>query len=94
MYKQSHYREVPRWEIFMEQELRFGLDLGQLALLKKRVWANYEQLLRVAFSCFRGQFFFFNFQKLCSVRTKKLHKIELRKMQIISLKFNYEFKIG
>ena len=27
--KQSHYREVPRWEIFMEQELRFGLDLGQ-----------------------------------------------------------------
>ena len=22
---QSHYREVPRWEIFMEQELRFGL---------------------------------------------------------------------
>ena len=33
--KQSHYREVPRWEIFMEQELRFGLDLGRLALLKK-----------------------------------------------------------
>ena len=26
---QSHYREVPRWEIFMEQELRFGLDLGR-----------------------------------------------------------------
>jgi hypothetical protein len=24
--KQSHYREVLRWEIFMEQELRFGLD--------------------------------------------------------------------
>ena len=28
---QSHYREVPRWEIFMEQELRFGLDLGGMA---------------------------------------------------------------
>ena len=28
---QSHYREVLRWEIFMEQELRFGLDLGQMA---------------------------------------------------------------
>ena len=27
--KQSHYREVPRWEIFMEQELRFRLDLGR-----------------------------------------------------------------
>ena len=26
---QSHYREVPWWEIFMEQELRFGLDLGR-----------------------------------------------------------------
>ena len=26
---QSHYREVARWEIFMEQELRFGLDLGR-----------------------------------------------------------------
>ena len=36
-YCQSHYREVPRWEIFMEQELRFGLDLGRLALLKKNI---------------------------------------------------------
>ena len=33
---QSHHREVPGWEIFMEQELRFGLDLDQLALLKKK----------------------------------------------------------
>ena len=24
---QSHYKEVARWEIFMELELRFGLDL-------------------------------------------------------------------
>ena len=30
-WSQGHYREVPRWEIFMEQELRFGLDLGQMA---------------------------------------------------------------
>ena len=52
---QSHCREVPRGEIFIEQKLRFGLDLGQLAVLKKRIWANYEQLLRVVFSCFRGQ---------------------------------------
>jgi hypothetical protein len=36
-YYQSHYREVQRWEIFMEQELRFGLDLGRLALLKKKM---------------------------------------------------------
>jgi hypothetical protein len=33
---QSHYREVPRWMIFMEHELRFGQDLGRLALLKKK----------------------------------------------------------
>ena len=26
----------------MEQELRFGLDLGRLALLKTRVWDDYE----------------------------------------------------
>ena len=48
--------EKPRWwEIFMEQELRFGLDLGRLALLKKNIWANYEQLLRPVFSSFRGK---------------------------------------
>ena len=34
LWNQSHYRDVPLWEIFMEQELRFGLDLGRLALLK------------------------------------------------------------
>ena len=27
----SHYRVVARWEIFMEQELRFGLDLGRFS---------------------------------------------------------------
>ena len=28
---QSHYREVPRREFFMEQELRFRQDFGQMA---------------------------------------------------------------
>ena len=47
---QSHYREVPWWEIFMEQELIFGLDLGWLALMKKKtISADYEQLLRPVF---------------------------------------------
>ena len=27
---QSQYREAPRWKIFMEQELRFGQDLGRM----------------------------------------------------------------
>ena len=39
----------------MEQELRFGLDLGRLALLKKKIWANYEQFFRLFFSSFHGQ---------------------------------------
>ena len=39
----------------MEQELRFRLDLGRLAVLKKRVWADYEQLLRVFFHVFRDK---------------------------------------
>ena len=30
-YNQSHYREVMWWEIFMEQELRFGLKFGPKA---------------------------------------------------------------
>ena len=60
---QRQYREVPRWEIFMEHELRLGLDLGRLAVLKKRVWADYEQLLRVFFSCFQGQKKFLKFFK-------------------------------
>ena len=51
---QSHYREVLRWDISMEHRLRFGLDLGLLALLKKN-WADYKQLLRPFFSCFHGQ---------------------------------------
>jgi hypothetical protein len=36
---------VPWWEIFIEEELRLGLDLDWLALLKKK-WADFEQLLR------------------------------------------------
>ena len=44
--KQSHYREVPWWEIFMEQELRFG-QIGSTE--KKRFWADYEQLLSLVF---------------------------------------------
>ena len=58
----------------MEQELRFGLDLGRLALLKKNMVADYEQLLRPVFSLFRGQKRFLTFfWKHYSVCTEKLH---------------------
>ena len=59
----------------MEQELRYGLDLGRLAVLKERVWVN-EQLLRVVISCFQGKKKLNIFLKT-SVRTKKLHKMKL-----------------
>ena len=36
----------------MEQESRFGLELGQLGVMKKRVGADYKQLLRVFFCVF------------------------------------------
>ena len=50
VYKQNQYRDVPRWEIFLEQELRFGLDLGQLSLLKKimsNCWGQFFQVSMV-----------------------------------------------
>ena len=44
---------------------------------KKVDLRNSEQLLRVVFSTFGGQKFFFKFcQKHCSIRTKKLYKIK------------------
>ena len=44
-------------------------------LWNKRVWADYEQLLRPVFSRFWGQKFFF--WKPYSVLTEKLHKIKI-----------------
>ena len=38
----------------MELNMKFGLVLGRLAILKK-MGADYEQLSRVVFSCFQGQ---------------------------------------
>ena len=56
----------------MEQNMRFGLILGQLGILKKE-WANQEKLLRAVFSCFTGQNLFLKIRKIyCSVHTKKV----------------------
>ena len=52
---QSHYIEVALGDIFMEQKMRFELVLGRLAILKKKLGVNYEQLLRVFFLRFHGQ---------------------------------------
>ena len=34
---QSHYTKVATWEILMGQKLRFGLVLGRLTILKKKI---------------------------------------------------------
>ena len=39
----------------MEQELRFGLDLGRLAFVKKELRADYQQLLRLFFQVFMSK---------------------------------------
>ena len=46
----------------MEQNLRFGVALGRLVALKK-IWADYEQLLRQVFFMFRGAKKNFKFEK-------------------------------
>ena len=57
----------------MEQELRFELVLGRLALLKKKTFGR-------IMSNFRGQLFQVSVgKKNCSVRTIKLHKMKLKK---------------
>ena len=52
---QSHYIEVAQGAIFMEQNMRFELILGSVAILKKtqlgRLLGDYEQFLRAVFSC-------------------------------------------
>jgi hypothetical protein len=40
-YQQIHYIEVAQGDIFMEQKMRFGLVLGRLAILKKKLGANF-----------------------------------------------------
>ena len=39
----------------MEQNMRFGLILGRLAILKKELVADYAQRFRVVFLCFRDE---------------------------------------
>ena len=69
------------------EKLRFGLVLDRLAILKKIIWVDYEQLLQVVFSCFHGQKKINFFLKYFSVRSKKLHKMKVNK------KLNFFLKI-
>ena len=42
-----------------EMEIWAGLGLRLVGNTAKKLWADYEQLLRVVFSCFHGQNFVF-----------------------------------
>jgi hypothetical protein len=43
----------------MEQNMRYWLILGQSAILKKKMGADYEQIFRAVFSFFHRQNIFF-----------------------------------
>ena len=74
---QSPCIEVAQWDIFMEKKMRFGLVLGQLAIIKEKFGPFMNN--------FWGQFFhvfiwpknliFFK----TKLRTKNLHKMKVRK---------------
>ena len=71
----------------MEQKLIFGLVLGQLAILEKKL----GQLK----ATFEGSFFMFSWTILflnCSVCTKKLHKMKVKKLNFFLKSFTKNFK--
>jgi hypothetical protein len=50
--------------------------------VKKKVWADYKQLLKPVFLSFHWQKINLNFFcKYCRVRTEKLHRIKVKKSQ-------------
>ena len=74
----SHYTEVTQGVIFMEQNMGWFWAGWQYW---KKNWADYEQLFRSFLSCFYGEKDIFKlFKKYCSVRTKMLHKMKVKKM--------------
>ena len=59
---------------FYGTEYEIWADFGPVGNTEKKMGADYEQLLRAVFYCFRGQKKCY-LKKHCSVRTKKLHYI-------------------
>ena len=72
---QSHYIEVVQWTIFMEHNMRFGLTLGRVAILKKSFGPILSNFWEQFFHVFRGKKFL---RIYCIVHTKRLHKIKLK----------------
>ena len=66
---------------FCGKETKFcaGFEpVGRWQYWKNNIWANHEHLLRTIFLSFHGQILFFF--KYFSVRTKKLHKLKVKKI--------------
>ena len=78
--KQSHYREVPRWEIFVEQELRFGLDLGWMATFPAFIASESFDLLshHIPQKCFYNLWHIFMYQKIYEILKNTLNFYRLR----------------
>ena len=61
-------------------EMEIWAGFGPIGKTEKKIWADYEQLLRTVFLCFHGQKQNLKyFKNHCSVRTKKLHKMKVKK---------------
>ena len=45
---------------FFRTEIEIWAGFGLVGNTEKKIGADYEQLLRLVFSCFQGQFFFLN----------------------------------
>ena len=63
----------------MEQNIRFGLVLDRLAVMKILDWAVKYATFEGNFFRFSWAIFFLIFKKYCSVGTKKLNSIKVRK---------------
>ena len=73
-----------------ENEIQAGF--GPVGNIEKKLEADYEQLLRLVFSCIQGEKNNLTFfKRYCSVCSKKLHKMKVRKPKKKSLSFSYKF---
>ena len=65
----------------MKQELRFGLDFGRLAILKKKIGPIMSNFLGCFFHVFKVKKKKKIENIVHSVRTKKLHTMKLEKLK-------------
>ena len=88
-YKGQNLSKAHQGDTFMEQNMRFGLILGRLAILKKK-WGRLLASPESGFFMFSWAKKHFDFSKKhCSVRTKKLHYISFMFLNLM-----YEKLVG